>query len=169
MSTIKISQYIDASPEKVWKLWADLGGIGTFHPYVTNAYYISENREGKGAARVCEFRQGFAVEERAFQWNDGKSLSLKIDFIKGTKPPIDNIVAHVGVDAEGNGSRAWMEMHYEPKFGPIGAIMDKLMIRRQYEKLLPSILTGMKHYAETGEAVDWHVYQRILTTAPSPA
>ena len=169
MSTIQISEYIDASPEKVWKLWADLGGIGTFHPHVTNAYYISDQKEGVGAARVCEFRQGFAVEEQAVKWDDGKSLTLHINFIKGTKPPIDNIVAHVGVDAEGSGSRAWMKMSYDPKFGPVGAIMDKVMIRRQYEKLLPSILTGMKHFAETGEAVDWNVYQRILTTAPATA
>ena len=50
---------------------------------------------------------------------------------------------------------------YAMKFGPIGALMDAVMVRPQFRKALPDALLGLKHYAETGEKVDEKVIKRV--------
>ena len=47
-----------------------------------------------------------------------------------------------------------MQFEYGMKFGFVGALMDRLMVKKQFSKAIPGILAGLKHYAETGEQVD---------------
>lgn len=37
---------------------------------------------------------------------------------------------------------------YTLKFGPIGAIMDKIFVRRTYKKGMQNLLQGLKEYCE---------------------
>lgn len=54
---------------------------------------------------------------------------------------------------------------YQLKYGPIGKLMDKLMFGPQLSKGLPRILTGLKHFVETGEEVDQEVSKRLAKEA----
>lgn len=154
MTVLRYEIEIDASQEKVWKLMANLGDVNKFHPFVPTSYYTTDQLSGVGSARVCEFSPKMAIEETVVDWQDGKSLTLEIAFLKGPTPPVNNMRGTLAVKAQGIGSVASMEMSYEPKFGPVGALMDTMMIRRQYDKMMPGVLKGLKHHAETGEEVD---------------
>lgn len=117
------------------------------------------------AARICDLNNGISVEETAVTWNDGESYTLAVDFIRGQKPPIRNFMATMSVKEQNGGSLAKIEAQYTPKFGPVGAVMDVMMIRNSYSKLLAGVLDGLKHYAETGEVVDTSVLKRVKTSA----
>ena len=54
-NTLGATITIDARPEEVWPVIADLGHIQTFHPGVRRSAYISVSKDGVGAARVCDF------------------------------------------------------------------------------------------------------------------
>jgi hypothetical protein len=102
-----------------------------------------------------------AVKETALDWRDGESYVLKVEFVKGPTPPVRDLQGHISVKEVAGGSLARFEMRYQPKFGPIGWLMDQLMIKPQYEKMLAGIVAGLKHHAETGEEVDLSVLKRI--------
>lgn len=166
MSTIYRSIQLDASPEEVWPIVADLGAIVNFHPFVTNSYYHSKTLNGVGAARVCEFGEQMAVLETAVDWNDGQSYTLAIDFTKGMAPPMTDVLGTVTVKPDGrSGSTASIAISYKPKFGPIGAVMNKLMIQPKYGKMLDGMMQGLKHHMETGETVDAAVLKRMNVPA----
>ena len=40
-----------------------------------------------------------------------------------------------------------MEMSYKPKFGPLGALMDVVMLRRMMEKSMRSVVAGLDEKA----------------------
>jgi hypothetical protein len=46
-----------------------------------------------------------------------------------------------------------LALSYQLKYGLIGRLMDKMMVRAQFSKMIPAVLAGLKHYAETGEGV----------------
>ena len=79
----------------------------------------------------------------------------------GPTPPIQNFLASIAVQRDGAGTLATITAQYQPKLGPLGRLLDQLMIRPQYEKMLPNILAGLKHYAETGEVVDGSFLKRL--------
>ena len=135
--------HIDAPRSRVWETIADLGGIQTFHPGVTRSYYTSEQTEGVGAGRRCELKPMCSVDERAIDWRPGKSVSL--DVRPGPKgPPFKWARGRMWVDEDGDGTRAGLEFEYQLKFGPIGVWLDRLVVRRQLERMIPSVLHGLK-------------------------
>ncbi|MGF1506871.1 MAG: hypothetical protein ACFB51_17330 [Anaerolineae bacterium] len=65
------------------------------------------------------------------------------------------------VRPEKGGTRVGMRMTYKPRLGPVGALMDRVMIRPRYEKMLPTIMVGLKHYIEQGEPVDGRLLKQL--------
>ena len=52
-------------------------------------------------------------------------------------------------------SEKWKEgeslaLEYELKFGPLGRLMDRFMVKRQFDKVVPAILSGLKRHMERG-------------------
>lgn len=161
MTNLYYEAKTSASPEKIWEILADLGGVMYFHPYVENSYYISEDKEGVGAARICEFFNGMKIEETAADWQPGKSYTVNVAMLAGMTPPIDTPTGELGLEADSDGTCIYMRITYTPRYGLLGRVMDRVMIRRQYEKMIPNILRGLKHYAETGEVVDYEVFKKL--------
>ncbi len=161
MTTISAEIRINASKARVWEILSDLGAVARFHPFVPKSYHDTSVKTGVGASRVCEFSPTMAVRETALDWREGESYILKVEFVRGQTPPVSDLQGHISVKEVTGGSLARIEMRYQPKFGPIGWLMDQLMIKPQYQKMLPGIVAGLKHYAETGEEVDLGVLKRI--------
>lgn len=142
--------HIDAPRSIVWEAIADLGGIQAFHPGVTRSYYTSEQTEGVGASRRCELKPMGSVDERAIDWRPGKSVTLEVK--GGPKgPPFKSAQGRMWVDEDGTGTRAGLDFEYELKFGLIGLLLDRLVMRRQFQKMLPAVLRGLKDHLEPGE------------------
>ena len=58
----------------------------------------------------------------------------------------------LAVRSNGSGTIASMTLEYDLKFGPFGKLMDLVMIRSQFQKVLPAVLSGLKKYAESQQA-----------------
>ena len=46
------------------------------------------------------------------------------------------------------GTLVSQDMEYQLKFGILGNLMDALIVRRKYKKILDDIFNGLKRYAE---------------------
>lgn len=66
------STEINSSKEDVWKIISDLSGIKNYHPLVNISYYLSNQTEGIGAERICEFKNGGVLREQSVEWKEGE-------------------------------------------------------------------------------------------------
>ena len=154
MTTLSAKVRIDAPRDVVWDALADFGGTWKYNPNVTTSRSLSEANSGVGAERHCDLTfAGATVQERILEWDDGEGYALEI--YDGDKlPPIKNIIARLSVSEENGHTVAEGTMSYDTKFGPIGWIMDRLMVRTQFGRAWQGIFAGLKHHAETGDLVE---------------
>ncbi len=83
MTTISREIEINASKEEVWKAIAKFGDICHASPGVLKSHVTSEQQEGVGATRHCDFAMnGAMAEERVTQWKEGESLTIEVYDLK---------------------------------------------------------------------------------------
>ena len=154
MSHIQRQIRINAPKTHVWEALADFGGVYKYSPGVIESKSTTEANEGVGAARVCQLAPMGAVEERILTWREGESYSLEI--FDGKKvPPFKHAIATISLQSTGpNDTLVNIDFDYALKYGPIGAVMNLMMVRTFLDKGFAGLLAGLKHYAETGETVD---------------
>lgn len=141
---------IDAPPAEVWATLADLEAVERYSPGVKTASYTSDEREGVGASRYCDFHGPGSVHERVVHWEEGERLAINIE--KGF--PANNVIADFRLSAVDGGTQVDVHFSYEPKYGPLGALMDRFMMRSYSEKAMQGLVKGLKRHTETGERQD---------------
>ena len=52
------------------------------------------------------------------------------------------------LESLGDTTKVTVSPDYRVKYGPIGLVMDRLMVRRMYEKGMASLLHGLKEHVE---------------------
>ncbi len=162
------STNIDAPADKVWSTLADLGSIYKWNPGVEKSHSTSDATQGEGATRHCDLDDKNHLEERAFDWREGEGF--KIDVVESTLPLESNIVsfqiAPTGDAApDGAGTRVSVTADYKLKFGPIGALMDLIFAKRQFQQAFDDMMAGLKHYVETGEEIGDAVPEAVGASA----
>ncbi len=151
MTKVTSNINIKASKDEVWAALANLGGIQNFHPGVSKSYYITDQKEGLGAARVCELLPMGKVEEHVIDWKHGEEMTLDVVPLEKA-PPLRDATGRLQLTEEDDGSvRVTMTVEYGLKFGPLGRVMDILLVRPQFEKVVPRVLRGLKRHLETGQ------------------
>ncbi len=137
---------INAPKEKVWSVLADLGEVSAWNPVIANSYYTSEDKEGVGAARHCDFPDGGYVKERATDWKAEDTVRLNI--YEGTVP-FDNFYGTYTVRGDGDSSIVHFALEYDLKSG--GPVDPQEIERQNRDELIPVVLGGLKHYVEIGK------------------
>ena len=150
MSKLTAQVKINAPAQNVWEVLADLGGIYKWNPGVSHSHSTSENSQGDGATRHCDLTQGGYLKEKAIDWREGDGY--KIDVYESNLP-IERNVVQFTVSPEGDGTLVSVTVDYRLKYGPVGALLDTLIVRRQYRKGFSGLLAGLKQYVETGKVV----------------
>ena len=149
MSTVTHETRVNASAEKVWKVLADFGNVYRWAPNVLESYSITEDNEGVGTARHCEVADFGGLDETVIDWNDGLDYTFEI-FNVG---PIKKAISTWAIRSDGSDVIVTTTIRFETKFGPLGALMDRLLIRRNIRNAMVQAQAGLKHNVETGEVV----------------
>lgn len=140
---------INAPVEKVWATLADLEQVQYYNPAIAKARYISTNKEGAGAARHCDFKDGKWVKERVTAVTPHKSMSIEM---YEHQWPVKYMRWRTNLAPEGSGTHVSQKLEYEVKFGILGKLLDSLMMRGKMSKMLNEIFESMKRYIESREA-----------------
>ena len=70
---------INAPSNKVWDALADFGNVQNLSPNIASSYLMTEQPNGVGATRHCNFTMmGAEVDEKITQWDLGKSLTIEL-------------------------------------------------------------------------------------------
>lgn len=146
MTTLRHEIHIDAPIETVWKALADLAAVERYNPMVTSARLISEQHEGVGAMRRCELKPKGWVEERVWDWSPPRAIGFEV---AASEWPIVFMKWKTELENKDGKTLVKQEMSYALKFGPIGALLDAIVMRRKLDKNVSDIFESMKSWIET--------------------
>lgn len=152
MTTISREIEINASKEEVWKAIAKFGDICHGSPGVLKSHVTSQQQEGVGATRHCDFAMmGATAEEKITAWNEGKSMSIEVYELK-KMPGIKTMNADFSVRTENDKTILRADLHYDMQ-NIFYRMMNTLMMKGMNTKNWNAVLAGHKKYIETGERV----------------
>jgi uncharacterized protein YndB with AHSA1/START domain len=147
---------IEASKERVWVALSDFGNTYLWNPAVEYSHSTSEAPGGVGATRHCDLNISKAsIEERVVDWVEDEGMRVEI-FDGRRTPPFKEAWGKITLAEapDGGGTLTKMQIHYDLKYGILGGVIDRLMVRTQYGKGLKLALAGLKYHVETGKLVE---------------
>lgn len=147
MTVLENSILINAPPEKVWSVLAKLDALVQYDPGVKTVELISASHQGPGAARKCDLVPGGWFKEKVVDWTPHEALSFEL--FECTLP-VRSLKHSYTLTPEGGGTLVRQRMEYELKLGPLGKLLDTLMVRRKWDAGIKAFFAGLKHYVETG-------------------
>jgi len=149
MTVLDNSIRIDAPPGKVWSVLASLEALDRYDPGVIKSEIVTPKREGPGAARRCDLKPGGWFKERVVAFEPNESLSFEL--FECTLP-VRRLKHSYTLTPDGSGTVVHQRMEYELKFGPIGKLMDAVMVRKKWDAGIKGFFDGLKVFVETGRA-----------------
>jgi ligand-binding SRPBCC domain-containing protein len=147
MTTIRHEIQADCPPEKVWALLSDLEAVERYNPGVRAACVQGTQRTGVGAKRACELIPKGRVVERVTHWEEQRALGLEV---AETDWPIHFMRWVTRIAASGDATRITQDLEYEVKFGPLGWLLDTLVMKRKLTTALDTVFAELKKHAENG-------------------
>lgn len=147
MTQLQHNIKIAAPVEKVWAVLADLEAVQHYNSGVKNSKYISTAREGVGASRHCDLKPKGWVKERVIAWEPQKAVAMEL---YESQWPLKFMRWRTVLTPDGAGTRVSQQMEYQVKFGLIGTLLDKLVMRRKLDQTLAKLFVSLKQFVETG-------------------
>jgi ribosome-associated toxin RatA of RatAB toxin-antitoxin module len=134
------------SPEKVWALLADLEAVQRYNSTVRSASVKGAQRSGVGAVRVCELNPKGQVTERVTQWDNQRSIGFEVS---ASDWPINYMRWTTRIEpAASAATRITQDLEYQVKFGPLGWLLDNLVMKRKLKSTLDGVFAEMIKQAE---------------------
>ncbi|HXU06791.1 MAG TPA: SRPBCC family protein [Polyangia bacterium] len=147
MTVLENEIRIDAPPEKVWSALASLDALAEYDPGVSKAEVVSETKQGPGAARKCDLAPGGWFKERVGTWRPNEALSFEL---YECTLPVRALRHSYTLVADAGGTVVRQRMEYRLKFGPLGTLLDALIVRRKWSAGIHGFFSGLKRYVESG-------------------
>ena len=152
MSCVKAKLNTKASVDRVWEVISNYGDVHLYHPKVKSAPILSQNAKGLGAKRRCEFYDKSSIVEEVTNWDEGRSISVVLTEMSSM--PLKKADATIKVEpVDSKTSLVSIDMNFAVKWGPIGWMMGKLMMKPMIKKMFTNVLKGLEYYAVTGNSV----------------
>ncbi len=149
MVKVEAQIVIDAPVQQVWEVLADFGAVYRWAPSVSNSYSTSESSSGPEASRHCDVVGFGGIEETITEWNEGRGFAYSVT----GAGPISEGYSTWSIKPQGDKTLVYTDFRYGLRFGPIGSLMNALIIRRKAEQSLKKTLEGLKHHVNTGEQI----------------
>jgi carbon monoxide dehydrogenase subunit G len=109
MASVKISDRLNVSADKVWDLVGDFGGIGRFSAGFKS---ITCTGAGVGAVRTITLPNDAQIQERC-ELRDAARRVLDYSIVAGPMP-IANYLARIQLFEDGNGTRVEWSSTFDP-------------------------------------------------------
>lgn len=152
MHHVSVTRTIGVPADRVWEVVDDIGAVYRYHPLVERSPIRNGIPSGEGAERVCHFVGGNRITERITDYEPGAGYTINI--IEPGKFPLKSAAARFSVHPLGPArTRVGFDMRFQPKFGLVGWLMGKTVMRSQFRKVLDGVLAGLETHLRTGETV----------------
>jgi hypothetical protein len=147
MTTIHHEIQARCPPEPIWTLLSDLEAVASYNPTVRSAAVTGGVHAGVGAMRACELLPNGRVVERVTHWEEGRAVGLEV---AESDWPIHYMRWVTRIEAAPTGSTVTQDLEYSVKFGPLGWLLDRLMMKRKLTRALDAVFENLVKHAEGG-------------------
>lgn len=150
MTKLVIHRFIDAPANRVWGVIADYYNVQMFHPFVEKVDRLSEKSCGLGAKRRCNLYNNTSVVEEVIEWDEGNSFVV----LSRDAPMVVEVEGGMRVEVlDEHTSLVTLSIHYIPKWGLLGKLLDFLLLRVSFRFVLSRVLKSLKQHIETGAVI----------------
>lgn len=146
MTTLTNRITVNASVQELWSVLSNLEELDQYDPTVKKSTIISTQRSGMGAARKVLMRDGKNwFEEKVTEFEPGTALCYQLT---DCSFPIHGLKHSYRFKPTSNGTEVEQVMEYTVKFGLLGKLMNRLMIRKQTSAGIHKFFAGLKAHVE---------------------
>ncbi|MCH8030730.1 MAG: SRPBCC family protein [Bacteroidetes bacterium] len=151
MHTVQVTRTIHASSDRVWDAFDKFSGIADFHPLVERSPALNGIERGIGAQRECHFYGGGSVKEVVLDSQTGRRQTVEI-YEMGPFP-LKKAIANIEFAPRGEETDVTFTMNFQAKYGPIGWLMGKTVMKSQFIKTIDGVLKGLDDHLRTGQLI----------------
>ena len=145
MTTIRHEVHAACPPERIWAFLADLEAVERYNPGVKHAAIEGPQRSGVGARRSCELVPKGRVVEQVTHWEDGRALGLEV---VESDWPIHFMRWVTRIEPSDGGTRITQSLEYAVKLGPLGWLLDRLVMKRKLAGALDDVFASLVRQGE---------------------
>ena len=150
MSHVQDTQMVNAPIAPTWAAVSRMGAVQDWHPNVARALVLTANDTGIGASRRVEFRDGNSLVETVVKESE---LDFTTAEMTGS-PLLEHALVTIRTkERSTDTTEVTFSIDYGLKYGPIGRMMDAVMMRRLLRKAFGMALDGLSYHLETGKLV----------------
>lgn len=138
---LKVEKRINQPLEKVWETVAvNFGHVAEYNPELKASRFDSEQRNGVGTRRHCDFPKKGHIKEEIIEWNEG--ASFKIRFVESSVP-LAFLESKFNFSSDGEATTVTQEFWYRMK-APMGWLSG--MMKGKMKSTLENGLDGLEKY-----------------------
>ena len=142
---------IDAAPDTVWAVIGRFMHIDEFAPLVKSVEALTDDEDGVGSKRRCNFEDGTSVVEEVTKWEPNRGYRVRL--LEMSAMPLHEVHAELSVEPlENERTRVTWGMDYRVKFGPFGWLLDQTVMKLMMGKILDGNLSGLANKARSDRA-----------------
>lgn len=144
MQSLIADVLIDAPKHVVWNALADIDAVVQWNPGIDDVECISDVRRGVGTRRRCFTHPTGWMTEYVTEWLDGELIVFEIE----DAAPLKNGVARFELSHMDDGTRLEASFDYDVKLGPLGPVIDRLIVHKRLDEGFRSGIEGLCEFAE---------------------
>jgi hypothetical protein len=151
-SAVSFEIHVDLPRAQVWEGLRDLSRAPLYVPNLTGSEFTTAQREGVGTSRRVFQKNGKPLDETVISWDEGFGFKLRLH--NGDKPPAPFKQAWFDyriAAAPRGGTLFKPSLIYQMPLGPLGRLLDMLMINRFALSSTRQVAENFKRHYETGE------------------
>jgi hypothetical protein len=145
MTVLHHEIHASCPPSRVWALLSDLEAVQRYNPGVLTAAIRGSQRTGIGATRECQLKPKGRVVERVTHWEEDRAVGLEV---AESDWPIHFMRWITRLQPEGEGTRVEQDLEYQVKLGPLGWLLDRLVMKRKLKTTLDAVFAELVKHAE---------------------
>lgn len=145
MTTLKHQVSITSDIDTVWRTLSDLLAVKQHNPLVASVRLLTHQTAGIGAARRCEMKTKDWVEEKVWAFDPPHALGIEV---VASSWPVTFMKWRTELRADGPNTLVAQEMNYQLKFGALGRLLDKLVMRRKLHASIEQVFENLKTQIE---------------------
>ena len=162
MNKSEFREVINAPKEKTWGvLFTQYGDIHVHNPGMVSSNYMHNATSGElNCERHCQFNDKLSLDEKITEIDENNSFTVVVT--EHNLPFIKEMSATYELSSIGSMTSNEVTEVKMTSFVLFSPGFMKYLMRGQLGKGLVQHLFGLKHFIETGKAVDSHNYSKIF-------
>ncbi len=138
---LKVSKTFKHPLEKVWETVAlGFGNVSLYNPEIKSSKYDSEQKEGVGTRRHCNFPKSGYIKEEITEWEDQKYFKLKFT---ESSVPMAHLESRFNFQENNGETTLTQEFWYRMK-APMGWLSG--LMKGKMKSTLENGLNGLENY-----------------------